>query len=146
MINDISDQVNFIATPSKKANSNSLDGRPSEGNAIIWNKNLNLNINLIVLCDYYLISELSVNESKILLVNVYMPYDNRSNEIRGGYQQILCDLEASLSSLGNSNLLCVGDFNADHNRGRLWPLVNDFVTDNNFTVSDLILPVESFPF
>ena len=53
----------------KKANSNSLDGRPSGGNAIIWNKNLNLNINLIVSCDYYLISELSVNESKILLVN-----------------------------------------------------------------------------
>ena len=31
LINDISDQINFIATPSTKANSNSLDGKPSGG-------------------------------------------------------------------------------------------------------------------
>ena len=75
-----------------------------------------------------------------------MPYDDRTNEIRGEYQQILGDLEASISAFNNHSVICVGDFNADPNRGRLWTLLNDFVANNNFfffLFSDLTLPIDS---
>ena len=66
-----------------------------------------------------------------------MPYDNRSNEVKMEYQQILGDPEAAIiDSLNNRNILCVGDINADPNRGRLWPFLNDFIVSNNFTVCD----------
>ena len=146
IISQISDQINIIARPSRKAHSNTFDGRPSGGSAIIWSKSLNIDISLKVSCENYLLSELSFNDVKIVLVNMYMPYDNRSNEVKIEYQQILGDLEAAIDSLNNRNILCVGDFNADPNRGRLWPFLNYFIVSNNFTVCDLVLPIDSFTF
>ena len=102
------------------------------GNAVIWKKSLNVDTQMKVSSDNYLLSELLFNEHKIILANVYMPYDDRTNEIRGEYQQILGDLEASISAFNNHSVICVGDFNADPNRGRLWTLLNDFVANNNF--------------
>ena len=76
IISEISDQINFIARPSRKAHSNTFDGRPSGGSAIIWSKSLNIDISLKVSCENYLLSELYFNDIKIVLVNMYMPYDN----------------------------------------------------------------------
>ena len=144
IINQINDEINFVASSSRKANSNSFDGKPSGGNAIIWSKSLDFDIELKASSEHYLLSELTVNGNKFLLVNMYMPYGDRSTEIKGNYCQILRELEAAIVALNNSNILCVGDFNADPNRGRLWPLVDTFIRDNNLTVCDLILPINSF--
>ena len=144
IISQINDEINFVATPSRKSNSNSFDGRPSGGNAIIRSKSLD--IELKASSEHYLLSELTVNGNKFLLVNMYMPYDDSSIEIKGNYCQILVELEAAIAALNNSIILCVGDFNADPNRGRLWPLVDTFVRDNNFTVCDLILHINSFTY
>ena len=108
IISQINDEINFVATRSRKANSNNFDG----------SKSLDIDIELKASSEHYLLSELTVNGNKFLLVNMYMPYDDRSTEIKGNYCQILGELEAAIAAL-NSNILCVGDFDADPNRGRL---------------------------
>ena len=75
-----------------------------------------------------------------------MPYDDRSNRICNEYQQILGELEACINDLGSSNIIYVGDYNADPNRGRLWGCVWEFVTNGNLTVADLTLPINSFTY
>ena len=40
---------------------------------------------------------------------MYMPYDDRTTEIKGNYCQILGELEAAIAALNNSNILCVED-------------------------------------
>ena len=145
-LGDIDDGFDFISSPSKKSNSEVFDGCPSGGNAILWRKSLNIDINKIVYNEHFLISELIVNDQIFLLINVYMPYDDRSNRMCDEYQQILGELEACINDLGSSNIICVGDYNADPNRGRLWGCLWEFVTNGNLTVADLTLPVNSFIF
>ena len=106
-LGDIDDGFDFICSPSKKSNSEVFESRPFGGNAILCRKSLNIYI-------------LIVNDHKfVLIINVYMPYD-RSNRICGEYQQILGELEACINDLGSSFIICVGDYNADPNRGRFW--------------------------
>ena len=54
----------------------------------------------------------------LLLVNACMPYDDRSDETRAGYQQILGNLMASIEYLTFDNIVIVGDFNIDPGRYR----------------------------
>ena len=62
LLGDIDDGFDFICSPSKKSNSEVSEGRPSGGNAILWRKNPNIDINKIVPNEHFLISELIVND------------------------------------------------------------------------------------
>ena len=101
-LGDIDDGFDFInCSPSKKSNSEVFEGRPSSGNAILCRKSLNIDINKIVYNEHFLISELIVIDQQFLLINVYVPYDDRSYRIYGEYQQILGELEACINDLGS---------------------------------------------
>ena len=60
IISQINEEIIFVATPSRKANSNSFDWRPSGGNAIIWSKSLDIVIEFKASSEHYLLSELTV--------------------------------------------------------------------------------------
>ena len=75
-----------------------------------------------------------------------MPYDNGSREILTEYDQVLGELHASLNMVDTDNIICFGDFNADPNRGRLWPRLSDFSSENGFRFVDSTLPYDSFSF
>ena len=80
-LGDINDGFDFICSPSNKSNSEVFECRLSGGNAILWRKSLSIDKNKIVYNEHFLISELIVNDRKFLLINVYMPYDDRIRSV-----------------------------------------------------------------
>ena len=132
--------------PSKHSNSNCLEGRPSGGLAILWRKQLNISIDISFAHDNFLIVSLVTMNKCFALANIYMPYDNGSREILTEYDQVLGELHASLNIVDTDNIIWFGDFNADHNRGRLWPRLSDFSSENGFRFVDSTLPYDSFSF
>ena len=87
-----------------------------------------------------------LNTVNICLANVYMPCDDRGENVVGEYQTILGELQATIESANFDQIVCAGDFNADPSRGRLWYHLIHFVDHNQFTVNDLTLPIDSFSF
>ena len=59
---------------------------------------------------------LTSNKVTVGLVNVYMPYDDRSIEMLNDYSHILVELQASNSELPTCDIICLCDFNADPSR------------------------------
>ena len=98
-ITGISDLFDGIVLPSKCSETECFEGRPSGGLAIIWRKSLNISIELITLHDNFMIVLLTSNIVTVGLVNVYMPYDDRSIEMLNDYSHILGELQASISEL-----------------------------------------------
>jgi hypothetical protein len=62
------------------------------------------------------------------------------------YQRVLGELQAAIDMLDVNNIVCIGDFNADPNRGRVWPYLYDFIEHNHFNVPDLLLPIDTFTY
>ena len=145
ILDSVCNDTEYLVVPSSRAISNCFNGRPTGGLAVIYKKSLSLSFKVEESCCNY-ISRVSSILVDLLLVNGYMPYDDRSDDTRAGYQQILGNLQASLEYLTFDNIVIVGDFNADPGRGRLWHYLYDFIQSNELVCADLNLPVDSFTY
>ena len=132
--------------PSKSPVSECLDGRPSSGLAVFFRKSPSLSVDIATTHDNYMVASVTCGSWSFALVNVYMPHDDRSRDVVMSYSNILGEIQSSLSDLPTTNILLVGHFNCDPNRGRLWPCIVDFCEFNELCVSDLILPLDSFTY
>lgn len=138
---------NFIGRGTSAMNTDGgiISGRPFGGVAILWRKNLELNVNVKRFQDPRFIGiELTINKSTILLVNSYMPYecsDNKEDFIF--YLGMLQDLVESSSC---DKIAIIGDWNA--NIGSLFGgLMSDFATSNSMLISDVtLLPSDSYTY
>ena len=142
----ICDIFDAIILPSKCPVSECFEGRPSGGLAILWRKSLNISVNLVTENDNFIVALLNCTDRFIGLVNIYMPYDNKSNDVVDEYSHILGELQAAISELPTDNILCLGDFNADPTRGRLWFNLEEFCQENEFCIYDLCMSSNSFTF
>jgi hypothetical protein len=145
-IDNIDSEFDSFAVPSNHANSNSFDGRPYGGCALFWRKKRNIDVEICSFGDYFIIASVVHYNYAFCLANIYMPCDKRTAESICHYQRILGELQAALDAVDMNNLLCVGDYNADPNRGRLWPHLYDFVEHNRLVVPDLALPLHTFTY
>jgi len=134
------------AIPSKCSVSESFEGRPSGGLAILWRKSLNINLDVCAVHDNFMVVTISYGRWCVGLANIYMPYDDRSQDVVGRYSQVLGELQASLSEIDTDNIICIGDYNADPTRGRLWECVSDFCDTNEFSIADSVLEPDSFSY
>ena len=132
--------------PSKCSNSIDHNGRPSGGLAILWRKCLNIKIELVSSHDNYMITLLRSQNTNIGLVNIYMPYDDRSSVRLTNYSHILGELQASLDELPTENIICAGDFNADPKRGRAWLNLCEFCDSSDLVIVDNCLPLSTFTY
>lgn len=111
-------------------NEDILQGRPYGGCAILWRADLVGNV-----------SVLSVNSNRvcalyfhtanynILLVNVYMPYEN--NEASAAeFSDILSLIENLMNEYPDCHMIICGDFNVDFTRNRLHTTILDSFCDN----------------
>ena len=94
----------------------------------------------------FMIVLLTSNNVTIGLVNVYMPYDDRSIEMLNDSSHILGELLASISELPTCDIICLGDLNADPSRSRVWNILKEFCDENQFRICDLILPPDTFAY
>ena len=116
----ISDLLDAIVLPSRCPASECFEGRPSCGLAILWRISLDISVNLVTLHDNFIIASLNCSDKVIGLVNIYMPYDNRTSEVVEEYSYILGELQAAMSELPTNDILCIGEFNSDPTKGRLY--------------------------
>lgn len=145
-IDSLSDDFKSYSVPSIKINGDNLDGRPSGGLTLFWRKSLNINVNIICSNSHFIIANIIYSDKVFSITNVYLPCDDRSNDIIFRYEQLLGEIQAVLDGNNISSFVLMGDFNADPNRGRLWPLLQDFVNNNNLNVNNSHLPSNTFTY
>ena len=132
--------------PSKCSNSDFHGGRPIGGFAIFVKNYLNFQVSLECENDNFCLAKMQNDAYIFYLINVYMPCDTRSNQSVVLYENTLGAIQSLLNELDSINLVLVGDFNADWNRGGMWNYLSTFIEENSLVVNDLSLPSNSFTY
>ena len=146
IFNGIDREFDVHVMPSRLSISNNYDGRSSGGLAFMWRKSVGCIINVVASHTHYLLVHMQSNNWSLGVINVYMPHDDRSNTMLGEYSQILGELQASMSEMPLSSFICMGDFNSDPHRGRLWDQVVRFADGNSLVIVDSNLPADTFTY
>ena len=76
--------------------------------------------------------------TNLLLLNVYLPYDNNTYESLDNYMQILAEISAIIQNCSTHEVVIMGDFNADFKR-RFGQELRTFANENELHISDGIL-------
>ena len=92
-------------------------GRPKGGIAFLWHKNLKLSF-VPLETNSNRLNALTVksDDCNIMLINVYMPNDNDTEESYNVYGDILSEISSIMHSHDYSNIIIGGDFNVDYGR------------------------------
>ena len=138
--------VNFMVDYVPSATSDSGEGRPTGGQAIFVKKKLNLSMDILFKTENFFAIKLSSNSTNFTLINVYMPANDGNSISDIKYQCALGELQAILDVSDVTNLVLVGDFNADHRRGGFWTYLRDFVSLNSLVMNDSFLHNDSFTY
>ena len=119
------------AVPSKEI----LHGRPYGGVGFLWNKSLAAHVTPVpVPSDRIAAITISQpNGSKILIVNIYMPCDNRMmTSASAEYEQCIEALDELLISVSYNDVIIGGDMNTDYARNNAHAkCLTDFCMRNN---------------
>ena len=114
----------------------SLKGRPSGGLACLFKKNAPFSIEIIKSDARYGIINCKLNSQNIILVNVYMPYDDHTPECVANYVEILAYIENSVDNIMYDGIYICGDYNADPFSSRLWPHLTKLALDLDLVCFD----------
>ena len=92
-------------------------GRPKGGVAILWQKDLKLTF-IPILTNSKRLCALNIKSDtcNIIMINVYMPNDNDTEDSYNMYGDILSEISSILNSHDNCNFIIGGDFNVDYGR------------------------------
>ena len=125
-----------------------IRGRIPGGVAILWNKKYDQLVNIIRLgVDWAIGVELSCNDKKFIILNVYMPYECTQNE-----EEYLCRLAFIVSYIQDNSSSCiyvVGDMNADvtGDNSLFGKHLIQSCSDSGLTLSSkILLPEDSFTY
>jgi hypothetical protein len=116
-------------------------GRPHGGLGILWRKSLGQHCKVITYDDNRIMGlELVSEHKKVLLLNVYLPYDDGTNLSVQNYQQYLSKLESIMSEYSSSYCASIGDFNANVsvNGHRFGKELKSYCNDENLCISDCV--------
>lgn len=114
-----------------------LTGRPTNGVAILWRKYFDQNIEPIYDSDRVIGAVLSTETGRILLLNVYMPCDNRKLDSLISYQEHLVKIKILIDQYNAAGIVILGDFNSDPFKGRFFNYLNAFCISNNLCIADV---------
>ena len=124
-----------------------LRGRPHGGVVILWNPDLKCKIKIVNYESKRMCAVIAeIGDEKLLLINVYMPCDDRClDQNINEYVQVLNDIEILCNSV-NVDYICIGgDFNTDLARSNIQSCtLNDFTirSDFNYCAQDMCCNVE----
>ena len=138
------DEFEFASTPSV-LNEN-FTGRPQGGLAIFFKNLLSTNIKICHFSDRILAIQLTFNNSKFLIFNVYFPCDYRNAESLVQYRTCLAELSDIIDSEKADYVVIAGDMNCDPHKGRFYSELNNFMQNFNFKLADLSLPIDTFTY
>ena len=118
-------------------------GRPIGGLITFWRKELNSFIQPILNENNFSGFELLKDNSRYLLINIYLPCDNRSSDNFVAFKEILASLSAELDNRHACKVVIIGDMNSHPNRGQYWSELNCFTDEFNFSFADILLLPEN---
>ncbi len=133
--------------PSYDPNINGHEGRLRGGLSIFWNKKFDKYVEPIVFSNVILGLRLKFNQFKYLILNVYMPFDDRKITSLFEHRNIYAQLSLIKDQELIDKLLIIGDFNADPNKGKFWSELVEFTRNSELKIVDHIeLPYDSFTY
>ena len=113
-----------------------LTGRPHGGLDVLWRKTLGCAKTKKYSDRIYGI-ELTGSD-KLVILKVYLPYDNNCFESLDNFRQILGEISAIIQDSNTNEVIFMGDFNADL-KCRFGEELMSFTADNALQISDGIL-------
>ncbi len=128
-----------------------LNGRLRGGLSVYWNKKLNNIVRPLYFSDCMIGLTISIGNVNYLLINVYMPCDDRTYDSLLKYKNSCADLlaiiETEREKVSIHKVIVVGDFNADPTKGRFWPELESFIAESGMFVTDVdLLPFDSYTY
>ena len=151
---DITDKLNnnfsSAHVPSFEPYLTGAEGRLSGGLSIFWKKGINVNVNPVFYNDNLMGLKISSSDINYLLLNVYMPSDDRTDDSLIKFKNICAQISSNLSidteSESIHKVIIAGDFNADPSKGRFWHELERLINSLCFNCADLSLPNDSFTY
>ena len=116
-----------------------LAGRPYGGCAILWHSNLKARVSLLTVNSRRVCAvriSLDSDSVKILIVNVYIPYED-GDENTDDFVRVLVVIEELIISNSDCHVIIGGDFNVDFSRDRTHTaLLNSFIQVSGLIPAD----------
>ena len=72
-----------------------------------------------VIHDHFMLCSVTLGEVSLAIANIYLPCDRRTREGNFYYETALGELQCSIEDLNVDQVILIGDFNADPNRGNM---------------------------
>ena len=123
-----------------------IEGRPCRGVSIMWRKSLSKYVSPVIIDDSIIGIIITNNMSRILLLNVYFPCDLQTFEAIDNYRLMLAKVKAVILENNFSDIILMGDFNADPRKGRFWKELCVLINYFSLKVLDEQLPQDSFTY
>ena len=146
ILNELNDNFENISYVLDREAEGIVEGRPTKGVAILWNKSLSSFVSPVMIDDSMIGILLSNNGCRVLLLNVYLPCDYQNNDALENYRFMLAKLDAVIKEQNVNNVIVTGDFNADPTKGRFWQELDSFMKCFSFNVLDEQLPHDTFTY
>ena len=126
-----------------------IQGRYSGGVALMWKANISQYINQLEIdSDWCVAVEVCIGSVKLVIVNIYMPYQCYNNEDQ--YLENLGYITSLIEELNCTNLVIIGDFNANlgvSGSNLFADHMQDFCRENDLLISNkLLLPYDSYSY
>ena len=128
-------------------NIQSFQGRSSGGLAIYWRKYNNIIVTPIFVTNRIMGIEMQFEDIKYVILNVYCNCDYRTIDSLIEYKSIMSDLSNFCSNESYDEILIMGDFNCDPNKGRFFKEFDYFSRQHSLYMSDIEkLPPETYTY
>ena len=108
-------------------------GRPFGGLAVVWKSSLSVNV-VTVDCNSTRLCAVTMKyeNTDYLLINVYMPVNDRTYESYNAFGDVLSEISSLLQFYDDHNIVIAGDFNFDFSQDNLFKnLFLQFLDDEN---------------
>ena len=139
---------NFVSSyvPAFRKNDISA-GRPIGGLALFWRKTLNIKYFPVLFTERIMGLKIQIENINYLLINIYCNCDYGDTESLLLYRSILADLSNICESQSFSEIIIVGDVNADPSKGRFFKDFDAFVRSHSLFFNDISsLPAATYSY
>ena len=147
IINSLHNDFDGVGVAKVDESDNIVQGRYSGGVAIMWHKKFSRFIKRILFeVDWCVAIEISMEDTKFIIFNIYMPYQIPDNDDR--YVEYLGYIKACLDDISCTNFAIIGDWNANlgtSGTNLFKAHMTDFCISNSLQISSFMsLPCDTY--
>ncbi|CAF2038485.1 unnamed protein product [Rotaria magnacalcarata] len=114
LVKNVNDEWDSIVDVRDVITDGIMEGRPSKGVAILWRKSYSEFINPVYCNESIIGITINTADRKIFLLNVYMPYDDKTNEAVHKYIDSLSKIKTLINEAKTNYIMVIGDFNVNY--------------------------------